>query len=326
MLEIFERDEGRPGGDGVLKAHAALPARDIYVALPGMGSILPARGEDGGDEMYRKRNLLLDLLGKAEHLSLERTALFAAVHIFVDVPVKFVVRPGAAVALFVALGDVVFQSLRSKRRDLPARDAPRADAVAADELRNGRDALARDERLTDAHRRVGVVHRAVRRELHPELLRHRTQSELAGETLLHVHVKELRIVKFESEGRELVAVRLQIEIIDVVEGRVTQDDMFLIFEERLDAVVHRGKGGIFFEILVHVREHQPFPPLAVGEVEFPFGIEQDVLPFQNVEPLVGEHIPEGADLGDALEHAGAFDIEKDVPHYLRGTSFSVPPI
>ena len=325
MFQTVERNVRRARAHGVLKAHAARPAGDIDVALPGVGRVSASRREDRGDEVYGERNFLFHLLGEAEHLPFERAALFAAVHIFVDVTVKFVVRPSSAVAFLVALGNVVFQPLRGERRDLPARNAPRADTVPLDQPHDAPRALARDERLTDAHGGVGVVYGAVRRKFHAQLLRHRAQPELTGEALLRVHIKELRIVEIEAEGRELVAARFEVEVVHVVERRVTEHDMILIFEERLDARIRRGKGRIGFEILVLVGKNKPLPPLAVGEVELPLGVEENILALQDVELLVREHIPEGADLRHALKDAGALDVEKDVLH-LRGRIFSAPPM
>ena len=104
-----------------------------------------------------------------------------------------------------------------------------------------------------------------------------------------------------------------------------QHDVLLILEERLDAPIRGGEGGILFKIFIDIGQHKPLSAFTVGEVELALGIEQNILALQYVELLVGQHIAEGADLCHAFKDAGAFDVEKDVPH-LRGMSFSVPPM
>lgn len=173
--------------------------------------------------------------------------------------------------------------------------------------------------------RIGVVDGAVRRELDAQLLRHRSKPELTGEIPLHVHIEELRVIVAELQRGKFVAARLQIEIVDVVERRMAEDDVLLVLEERLDPGVRRGKERVLLEVLIDIRQDQPLAPLAVGEMKFSLGIEQDVLPLQHAEVLVGQDIAEGADLRHALIDAGTFDVEKDVFHE-RGISFSVPPM
>ena len=163
------------------------------------------------------------------------------------------------------------------------------------------------------------------REFHPERFRHRLQAVLAGKGIFAVHVKELRIIKAEAEGRQLIAPRFQIEILDVVERRMTADDGVLPFQQFADTRIDGGKGGVFFEILIFVGQNDPLPALSVGQTELAPRIDEDVLPLGHVELFVRDDVSERADLGDVPEYAGAFDVEKYVFHSVPARRRALAP-
>ena len=231
----------------------------------------------------------------------------------VDDAVEGLVRLCMRLFLKFLLCDVAAKPLGIGRFDLIILDFSRTDTVLFDEFRDG-DPFALAERLAHLHRGKGVVHGAVRDELHPERFGNDAEPDLTVEAVLGIHPEELRVVPIEAEGRELVPLGLEVEIVDVVEGRVAQNDGVPIFEKMLDLAVGRGEGRIFFEVLVFVGEHDALLALAVGEAEFAARIYEDVVLFEQSKIRVRDDVPERTHLCNIFEYARAFDIEKNVLH------------
>ena len=148
------------------------------------------------------------------------------------------------------------------------------------------------------------------RKFHPQILRDGTEPELAVKHADPIHIDKLRVREIETEGGQRKPFRLEIVIFDVVHRGVPRRQSGGILQKRADTRLHLGKGGVFFEILIFVRQYQPLRALAVGEVKAALRIDEDIFLFEDMKILVRKTIPERADLGGVFEYAGAFDVEK----------------
>ena len=116
----------------------------------------------------------------------------------------------------------------------------------------------------------------MRRVVDLEDLRQRLEPRLAVEGLRHRHVQHLRIREAEGKGGKLVALGLQIEVLDVVDGGVAEHEAVAPLEQLLDAGIKLFEIGIFFEIVVVVRENDAVAAV-VCQVKFPVRVDEDVL-------------------------------------------------
>ena len=102
----------------------------------------------------------------------------------------------------------------------------------------------------------------------------------------------------------------QIEILNVVHNGVTDYERVRILQQTVDFFRKAGKYGVVFELLVFIRQDKPLRTLAVGKVEIPLWIDENIFLLQDMELFVGKAVPERANFSDVLEHPRTFDIEK----------------
>ena len=161
------------------------------------------------------------------------------------------------------------------------------------------------------HCGIGVVRRAVGSEYDVEIFGYVFQPELPRK-IAHVrHVHDLTVEKFKIEGRKMKTAGFKVEILDVVHYRMPENEVVFVLQQLLYKGVHRGKGRVFFELGIVVRKFEPLFSPSVGKVESPFGIDEDVLFFNDIEFFVADDVTERAYLCRRFVDACTFDIEKD---------------
>ena len=149
-----------------------------------------------------------------------------------------------------------------------------------------------------------------------EDLRERFQTRLPVEGFRHCHIQNLRIRKLKGKGREFVALCFQIEVLDVVDGGMTENELVFPLQQLFDLRIKRLEIGIFFKIVVIVRQNDAVAA-AIGQVKFSVRVDEDILFPQNIEVFVRHAIAEDADLRHIFINAGALDVEKNVFHKSR---------
>ena len=102
----------------------------------------------------------------------------------------------------------------------------------------------------------------------------------------------------------------EIEVFDVVHGRVSRHQSVFILQQRVDFVRLFQEGGIFFEIGIFIRQNQPLLPLAVGEVKTALRIDKDIFLFQNIKLFIRQALPKGANFRHRLGYHRTFDIKE----------------
>ena len=105
-----------------------------------------------------------------------------------------------------------------------------------------------------------------------------------------------------------------------------QHNGVFVFEERFDARIFRRKYGVLFKIFVFVRKHQPLPSFAVGQMKFPFGVEQNIFALDHLKFPIRYDVSERAHFCRIFIDARALDIEKNVLHAFFTLISVFPPM
>jgi len=137
------------------------------------------------------------------------------------------------------------------------------------------------------------------------------KPELMRKVVFKRHKYKLAVGKLELERRQIETLGFEVEVFYVVQHGVTQNYAVPIFEKPFNFVIHLGKGRLFFKIAVFIWQNYTLFPLSVGKLEPAARVYKDIFLFENIKIFVADDIPERANFGVSLVHAGAFYVEKN---------------